>query len=178
MHQVGKKENLEIDFTVIFRRYEANLFKFAFRLTKSENFAQDVVQDVFLSLWRHMDQINEIDNIESWLFKATENKVIDFFRKSALDQRIRDAIWTNMQMKSTSGMDQYLERKEFHMLIRRAIDALPEQRRLVYLLHRDEDLSYKEIAEKLNISHHTVKNHLSAAVKSIREYMKRFLSFF
>ena len=87
---------LEVHFIRIFREHEYKLYTLALRLTKSDLYAKDIIQEVFLSLWDHRDNIAGIHNIEAWLYRVTENKVLDFLRKAAVNARLKKALWENL----------------------------------------------------------------------------------
>lgn len=157
-------------FEAIFKQHECRLYMLAQRLTKSDQYAKDVIQEVFLKLWEHRQEIPQIQNMEAWLYRLTENKVIDFLRKAAADGRLRDAIWQVLpQQEAAPGS--MVEAKEYNQIIQQAIDALPPQRRLIYQLNREQGLNYQEIAAELQISRHTVKNQLSTALQAIRHFL-------
>lgn len=162
-------------FNTIFREHEYKLHTLALRLTKSDQYAKDIVQEVFLKLWERRDRINEIENLEAWLYRATENKVIDFLRKASADNRLKKAIWHNLQeiLNDTSAQ---VEAREFNSLIQKAIDQLPPQRKIIYRLNREKGLNYQEIADELHISRHTVKNQLHESLKFIRGFLRVFIS--
>src|ERR1700748_1292252 len=88
---------LEEEFIRIFQHHEYSLYTLALRLTKSDAYAKDVIQEVFLALWSHRDQLNSIQHIEAWLYRATENKVIDFLRKAAVNERLKNALYQNLR---------------------------------------------------------------------------------
>lgn len=168
-------EALSLLFNDIFCSYEKPLFKFASSLCKDEHVAHDLLHDVFMKLWEIRHQLHEIKSIESFLFTMTRNKVMDYLRKTASDARLRAAIWESMQAIVQSH-ESDLEEKEYRAILRRAVDQLPAQRKAVYLL-RDAGFNYQEIAAEMHISKHTVKNQVSAALKSLRKSLSKFLSF-
>ena len=88
----NKDPDREASFTAIFREHEYKLYMLALRLTKSDQYAKDIIQEVFLKLWTQWDRIQEIENIEAWLYRLTENKVVDFLRKASADTRLKQAI--------------------------------------------------------------------------------------
>lgn len=157
-------------FAEVFRQHEKKLYSLVWRMTKSDQYAKDIVQDVFLKLWEQRDRIDEIRNIEAWLYRLTENRVIDFLRKVAADERLRDAVWKRIPQQQQHA-EELLEAKEFNSIIRNAINSLPPQRKLIYQLNRDKGMSYQEIADSLSISRHTVKNQLSMALQSIQRFL-------
>lgn len=162
-------ESLHLLFHDIFLSYEKSLYQLALHLCKDADIARDIVHDVFMKLWEIRAQLQEIQSIEGFLFVLTRNKVMDHLRKVSSDERLKQAIWKSMQDIVVTEEDR-LESKEFQEQLQSAIERLPPQRKAVYLL-RDEGYDYKEIADKLQISRHTVKNHVSAALKALRRVL-------
>lgn len=168
----SQEESLRLLFNDIFLSYERALFKLAVHLTKDSHVARDIVHDVFMKLWEIRFQLQEIKSVESFLFILTRNKVMDYLRKVSSDTKLKKAIWESMQ-QLVHEEDNNMENKEFLIQLQRAIDQLPPQRKAVYLM-RDEGYSYNEIASELHISRHTVKNQVSAAIKTIRKLIRNF----
>lgn len=164
---------LEVHFIRIFREHEYKLYTLALRLTKSDLYAKDIIQEVFLSLWDHRSNIASIHNMEAWLYRVTENKILDFLRKAAVNSRLKKAVWDNLQDILTNETINLVEAKECESIIRKAVDSLPPQRQLIYRLNRDKGLSYQEIADELSVSRHTVKNQVFSALESIRKFVTR-----
>lgn len=161
---------LELVFGELYQKYERPLQRFVFRVVKSEAQAKDVVQEVFVKLWEHRQEISQIRNIEDWLYKVTEHKMIDFLRKAAADGRLREALWNKAQV-SVRETEEIVQARECHSIIYKAVDQLPPQRKLVYRLNREKGLNHEEIATALSISRHTVKNHLAMALRSIQRLL-------
>jgi RNA polymerase sigma-70 factor (ECF subfamily) len=168
-YQLSHKNEEQV-FADLFRQYECRLHTLALRLTKSDNYARDIIQEVFLKLWEHRHQLHAIHNIEAWLYRLTENKVIDFLRKAAADNRLKEAIWKKLPDHCNETEDMVAV-KEYSQIIQKAIDHLPAQRKLIYYLNREKGLNYEQIATELAISKHTVKNQLSTALQSIRKFI-------
>lgn len=177
----GDEQALEKLFADVFKQHEHKLYMLALALVKSENHIRDIIQEVFLKLWEHRHRLHEIQHIEAWLYRVMENKVIDFLRKSAADNRLKDTLWKSLT-QARNDTDEWLEAKEYNQIVQHAIDMLPPQRRKIYCLHKQEGMDYHQIAEELSISRHTVKNQLSAALQSIRSFVARntrcFFQFF
>ncbi len=114
--------------------------------------------------------MDDIRNMDAWLYRVMENKLMDFLRKAAADERMREQIWNALSGEAPSPAT-ITEYREYHALVGKAIDRLPPQRRLIYRLNREEGMSYLEIADELNISRHTVKNQLSSALQAIRSFI-------
>jgi len=169
--------DMESLFSEIFREHEHRLYILAYRLTKSDLYAKDIIQEVFLKLWECRENIHTINNIEAWLYRLTENKTIDFLRKAAADTRLKDAIWNKMQ-EIVNEAEICVAVKEYNQIIQKAISQLPPQRKLIYQLYKEEGLNYKQIADELHISRHTVKNHLFTAVRSVRNFLTKNVKLF
>jgi RNA polymerase sigma-70 factor (ECF subfamily) len=173
----GNEYALEALFVDVFQQHEHRLYTLALCLVKSEQHVKDIIQEVFLKLWEHRHHLRDIQNMEAWLYRVMENKVIDFLRKAAADSRLKEAIWNNIS-RARNDTDEWLEAKEYDRIIQQAIDQLPPQRRRIYYLHKKEGLNHERIAKELSISRHTVKNQLSAAIQSIRSFVARNSGFF
>lgn len=161
---------LELLFVDIFRQHEGRLYALALKLTRSDLFAGDVIQEVFMKLWEQRAHLRNIENMEAWLYRLTENKVIDFLRKAAADDRLREAIWHTIS-HNAAETESLVTTREYHHMLQKAIASLPPQRRLIYCLNREKGLNYQQIATELKISRHTVKNQLSTALQSIRTFI-------
>jgi RNA polymerase sigma-70 factor (ECF subfamily) len=161
---------MEVIFSELFRKHEHKLYTLVLRLTKSDHVAKDVLQEVFLKLWTQRSTLHTIHNIEAWLYRITENKIIDFLRKASADNRLKNNIWTSLQQRANES-EQLLEVKEYNQIIQKAINQLPPQRRLIYRLNKEDGMNYEQIATELHISKHTVKNQLFSAIQSLRRLL-------
>jgi RNA polymerase sigma-70 factor (ECF subfamily) len=166
----SEEHTLELLFADLFKKHEYRLHTLVLKLTRSNQYARDIIQEVFLKLWEHRYNIHSIQNIEAWLYRLTENKVIDFLRKAAADCRLKEAIWKN-QPEQLNETEENVVAREYSQIIQKAVDQLPPQRKLIYYLNREKGLNYQEIADHLEISKHTVKNQLSTALHSIRTFL-------
>ena len=173
----SEEHTLELLFADLFKKHEYRLHTLVLKLTRSNQYARDIIQEVFLKLWEHRYQIHTIQNVEAWLYRLTENKVIDFLRKAAADSRLKETIWKN-QPGSLNETEDHIVAREYSQIIQKAVDQLPPQRKLIYQLNREKGLNYQEIADHLAISKHTVKNQLSTALQSIRLFLLRSARFF
>lgn len=168
---------LETFFADVFKEHEHRLYTLGMRLVKSEQHVRDIIQEVFLKLWEQRYSLSEIRNMEAWLYRVMENKIIDFLRKAAADSRLKENIWKSLS-QARNETDEWIEAKEYNRIIQHAIDQLPPQRKRIYCLHKKEGLNHAQIARELSISQHTVKNQLSAALQSIRSFVARNTRFF
>jgi RNA polymerase sigma-70 factor (ECF subfamily) len=166
-------DEFENEFSQILKEHEHALHILAFRVTKCEQTSKDIVQDVFLKLWEHRHHFHHIENTGAWLYRVTENKLIDHLRKTAAEKRLKQKTWNRIR-EISNETELKLAAKESEKILLDAIDHLPAQRQLIYRLNREELLSYDQIAEELRISRHTVKNQIFSALHSLRSFFKNF----
>jgi RNA polymerase sigma-70 factor (ECF subfamily) len=166
------KEGDEHFFNLVFEKYRNQLFAYLFKVTKSRETAEEVVLDVFLKLWHGREAVTEIENLEAFLFRVAHNKAIDFFRAAKRNPTMQQEIWELItEAISYETADKKLLDKNIEELVQSAVNQLSPQRKKVYYLRNNEDLSYNEIASALNLSTNTVRNHLAASLQFIREYL-------
>lgn len=137
------------------------------RLLKSEELVEEVLQELFLKIWVAHESVDPQRSFRSFLFRVAENLVYDLFRKSARDKRVESYL-----MSATSELYSHIEEdifsKENHLLLQKAIDKLPPQRKKVFTLFKIEGKSYKEISEELGISHPTINEHIQKATQFLK----------
>jgi RNA polymerase sigma-70 factor (ECF subfamily) len=159
----------EIAFEQLFRQYKNKLYSFIFHLSGSATIAEDVLQDVFLKIWRDRGQLTGIDNFNAYLYRMAQNTAINVLRRQS-----REALLLNeVQRLAPEGVhsDELLAAKEVQTALQQAINNLPPQQRKVYQLGQEQGLTYEQIAHALGISTSTVRNHMVQALKAIREYI-------
>lgn len=140
------------------------------RILPDSGLAEDLVQEVFLELWRKRSGIQIQISFRAYLRRAAVNKTLNYLRDQRLP--ISDEEFMPFQLaSSTPQADETLETSELKEEIDRAISALPERCRQVFVLSRFEELSAKEIADLLDISPKTVENQMTKALKSLREWL-------
>lgn len=168
------QEGDEFYFNVIFQRYRNQLFNYLYKVSKSKEIAEEIVLDVFLKLWHGREAITEIKKLESFLYSVAHNKAIDFFRAAKRSPILQEAVWEAItDLTTPESADARLHQHNLEALIKEAINQLSPQRKKVFELRQNEGLSYTEIAETMNLSTNTVRNHLAASVDFIREHLRK-----
>jgi RNA polymerase sigma-70 factor (ECF subfamily) len=170
------REGDESAFEAIYKRYYPLLYIHACKLLKGSEEAEDCVQEVFSSLWQRAGQLEISVSLSSYLYTSIRNRVLNRIEH----HRVRTAYLVSLQRfmkEGTSVADEELRLRELTALIEKEIAALPEKMREVFELSRREELSHKEIAEKLNISDKTVKKQVNNALKILRNRLKGPLRF-
>jgi RNA polymerase sigma-70 factor (ECF subfamily) len=161
----------ETAFRMIYDLYRKKISSFAFVLTKSEDMADEILQEVFVKLWLNRTKLVDVDNFNAWLHTIARNLVLDALKKIA---REKNALLTWSLSAPAHGYeaDQVIFSKENEKILQDAVQQLTPQQQEVYRLSKIQGLKNKEIASLLGISALTVKNHLVNAMRIIRHYFR------
>ncbi|KAA0989210.1 RNA polymerase sigma factor [Dyadobacter aurulentus] len=158
-------------FAALFNHFHQPLGLHIFKFTKSEQLAEEVVQDVFLKIWLNRELLVGIDNFRVYLYVISKNAALNCLKKVANESaRIVD-----LDPQADTIAAENIEEDHRYLLIDEAIDRLPPQQKQVYLLRRHERLSYPEIAAQMKISKETVKKYLQIATESITSHIRKRL---
>lgn len=158
---------------LLFQRYYAYLCRSAYRVLADSVLAEDLVQEVFYELWKRRGDLRITTSLKAYLRRATVNKTLNYIRDH---RKVRFEQEEEVTLSAQRpGAAQRLEAAELQQLIDRSIDALPERCRIVFILSRFEDMTYKEIAGQLGISEKTVENQISKALRLLREALGPYL---
>ena len=131
---------------------------------------EDIVQAVFLKVWEKRKQLPQVSQPENWLFITARNEFVNRFRKLRTEQQYRDYL-SEMFAEELDAPDQLLIIRQRDLLIRKALHGLPEKQQQAFLLSREEGLTYEKIAERMGVARTTVKEHISRAMKTLRDFM-------
>jgi RNA polymerase sigma-70 factor (ECF subfamily) len=155
-------------FTELYNRYWDKTYAVALHRLDDEHEAEEVVQEVFLSIWQRRATLQLTHTVATYLSVAVKYKVINHLAKQHRRQLQNDELTTTSPNVADSTAD-WLHEKELRQLLEKSISQLPEKCRIVFLLSRDENKTYAEIAAELNISQKTVEAHMSKALRELRE---------
>ncbi len=158
----------EAAFSTIFFHYTAQIRPFILHLTRSESAAEEIVQEVFLSLWLNRAKLLAVDNHRAYVLTVSNNRVYSWLRKQAQERRMHGEPGVDLP-DTGSGPEEAFDLKASIAIIEEAVERLPPQKKLIWRLSRGEGLSHDEIARRLGLSKNTVKNHLVTAIRLIRE---------
>jgi len=159
-------------FSAIYHHYNRSIYPFVLKITKSETLAEEIIQEVFISVWVNRTQMAQVENFRAYIYTIATNKTLNYFKKAVAEtRRILQVSATSAKVSNVT--EEEIFAKESESLVQAAVESLPEQRKKIYKLSRHEGLTHDQIAEKLNISKNTVKNQLVEALKFIRHYLNR-----
>ncbi|MDR6568260.1 RNA polymerase sigma factor [Chitinophaga ginsengisegetis] len=159
-------------FEQLFLEYKDRVYHVAGLYSKDETIAEEIVQEVFLTVWKKRESLEELDDFRSWLFILSRNQVIKYLEKWANNKALEHA-WGS-QAGPTQPITEIAQHQEQLLLVlNEALLSLPQQQRMVFSLAKQEKLSYEAIADRLGISVLTVKTHMQRARQGIRSYLKQ-----
>src|ERR1700712_841455 len=161
-------------FTEIYNRYWKKLFSIAANKIHDLDDAEEIVQDIFVSLWKRRDKICSINTLSPYLAVSVKYRVIKLLDKQNNQQKYASYSKDHISIADCST-EQWLEFEELKDRLMKYVEELPEKCRLVYQLSREAGYSQKMIAGEMGISEKTVEAHLGKALKTLRARLSHFL---
>lgn len=168
---VGSLQNDEKEaFDILYRKYHSAIFSNVLKITRDADITEDIVQEVFIALWEKRHSLDPEQEVAGWLFIVSYHKSIN-----CLKQKLKDSL---AQRDIRQPLIDIYDGKEDLIITRqsmleKAIEQLPPQKRKVFELCKLQRRTYAEAAEEMKISKHTVKEYLSGALLSIKEYIRQ-----
>ncbi|MES2446571.1 MAG: RNA polymerase sigma-70 factor [Bacteroidota bacterium] len=159
------KANSMLAFDALYDKYWEQVYSAAYKRLKDADYAKDITQDIFLQIWQKREEIN-IDHFAPYLFTAVRNNVFKWMQKEQRFTPIPDLLAHLSATKDNA--DAEVLRKEFMLKYEALIETLTPAQQEIFRMRFHEDLSTKEIAEKLNITRKTVQNQLGKSVNQLR----------
>ena len=162
-------------FDQIYTMYSHKLFSFVFNILKNESEVDDIVQEVFVKIWESRGKLEDYKLLNSYIFTIAYNNSIDLIRKRINNTKYLEHLKYSASINLTPNIVSQIEFNELKNQVDKLIAKLPDRQKQVYLLHKEEGLTYPEIAEQLGISKNTVENHMVKALKYLRQNMDNSL---
>lgn len=163
----------ESAFCELYALYKERLFYFAMKFIKSREFAEDVFQDAFTSVWLNRRFLNPNVPFGPYVYVIMKNRILNILAGIDKEQDLKKVI-----ISSSIDLDNETENKildtDLNQLLEKALEDLTPQQRRIFELSRKELKQYKEIADELGISVNTVQQHISASLKTIRTYLRKY----
>jgi len=166
------KSSDETAFRQVFDRYHRKVYRFAYSFLKEHEQSEEVTQEAFLNFWLYRDRLTPDAAIAPLLFTMARRVLIDHWRKCASSDKFRNYLIDSLE-KTNNSTEVWVESRELEQISQAAFQLLTEQQREILMLSRDEGLTYNEIAERMHISRHTVKYHLTNALDILRQYFAK-----
>lgn len=165
------KRGNENAFKTLYLRYYQALCNFAYIYTGCIHESEGIVQEVFGHFWEVKNQINPSNNLKAYLFTSVKNKALDKIKKNKVEQEYLEK-FALQKTNKTYQKDLKTTEVDFNQRVFEAINSLPKRAKLVYKLSRKEGLTYKEIADLLDISIKTVESQMVRSLKKLRNHLK------
>jgi RNA polymerase sigma-70 factor (ECF subfamily) len=163
----------KLAFKILFDKYYSQMTKTAYLFVKDSDTAEEIVQEFFIKLWIKKNEININSSVKSYLFQSIRFRSINYNRDH---KRIASE---NFELELINdSIENQFEDFDYDIIKNKlvaGIDSLPEKCKIIFLLSREESLTYKQIAEKLDISQKTVENQIGIALKKLREKLQPLL---
>lgn len=142
------------------------------RMVHDSVLAEELVQELFTRIWQKRESRGIAEDFQGYMYRIAQNLVFDFFRKMKKDRLLMEKFKSMAsEVDNSEAMEDMLDQRQSIVIINNAIEHLPPQQKKVYKLVKQEGYTYKKAAEEVGISPFTVKEYLSLANKSIRNYL-------
>ncbi len=159
-------------FRQLYEKYWEDLYRMAYRRLASPEDIKDILQDVFLSLWNNINEVNADESLGGYLYTSLRNRIFNFFekRQNRLNCLMKQPF---NPVESEEIIWNRFNTKEIQKIIAFQVAAMPPKMKRIYLLSKKEQLTISEIAELLNLSPQTVKNQLHRALERMRQNLQK-----
>jgi RNA polymerase sigma-70 factor (family 1) len=167
LHQVA--EGNQKAFRQVVEHYTPVVFQHLLTYVKNVSLAEELTQDIFLSIWRNREKLAGMENFSGYVYVSTRNRTYQVFRNTIKSSEVPPH---DMLHSLLDTPEKAVELKELVNILHKAIDQLPPRRKEVFMLSRFDNLTYEEIAAQLGISRSAVNQHISEAIVFLRTYLK------
>ncbi len=165
----------EAAFEQVFKSNYKLLHAYAFTMLKDEMAAEEMVQNVFYKMWERSDNLTISGSVSAYLYRAVYNESLNYIKH--LKVRQEHKLFVSHRQEEAESAAKRIQVKELEHKLQAAMNDLPEQCRTIFQMSRFEELRYREIAERLEISVKTVENQMGKALRILRERLAEFLVF-
>jgi RNA polymerase sigma-70 factor (ECF subfamily) len=159
---------------VAFRQFGPELMVYATRCLGSKDAASDVVQEVFVTLWKLRERLDVHESLRLYLFRAARNRVLNVERNARARERLASAIGGQLESGAPSVIA-HLAEQEYAAVLAAAVAELPPRPREIFTMSRQRGMSYEQIASALGLSQKTIEGHMARALRDVRAKLRRHL---
>ena len=161
-------------FGELYEKYHRPLYFFALKLSKNTHEAEELVQSVFVTVWETRRNVVPAKSFSAYLFRIARNRFYDMLRRRITENCYADFIMQQNDMIITD-LEKQMEDKELNAIINKLLEELPKRRHDIFMMSREENMTYKQIAEKLQISENTVDSQIRNVLNFLRKELAKYL---
>ncbi len=161
----------EAELKILFHRYRDKIFGFFVQFLHDRELAADLMQDVFVKLIQSKTSLEEISDVDGYIYHMCRHRAYDHLKKAYKDQEYRQYLMSFMNAADESSrpeIEKIMDAEHYREVLEQSLLQLPDQQRIIFNLSKKEGLSHQKIAEMLGLSPITVRNHLHRAMKNLR----------
>lgn len=161
-------KNEKMNSQALFNDYRDKVLGFFIKFLHDEEMARDLAQDVFIKLFEKKDELDQVADLDGYIYLMCRNLAFDHLKKAAHVKKYHNFLLNSGQIVQKPEMERKMDIEHYKSILEETLKILPDQQRLIFNLSKREGLSHEKIAEMLEISPNTVRNHLYQAVKNLR----------
>lgn len=161
-------------FEDIFHHYKDHIYTVAFTYTEDNFVTEEIVQDVFLLVWKNRQKIPTIENFQAWIYTIARNRSLTELQKIAREGKRKEALISYLPSATIDGETKMRE-NDLQVLLEKALLQLSPQQRKIFSLSRLQGHSRAEVAQMLNLAPATVSVHLTIAIRLVRAFLASHL---
>lgn len=158
-----------VAFETLFRKFYSPLVLYSTGITGSSGIAEDIIQELFYSIWKNRERLEIVISVKSYLYRSVRNNSLSYLHKR---DKPRNA--DTFEQPYTHNPESETEGNELKEIITRSISSMPQRRAEIFLMHRFRNLKYKEIAQQLSLSVKTVELEMSRALKTLEKEIELY----
>lgn len=159
-------------YNILFKKYYNALYGYALKNVKESCNAEELVMDVMLGLWKKKGNIQVDHDLKAYLFRSIKNAIYNHYRKKILPTVSMDLLAEDEHSLTSWAADHQMDVKDLEKMYREKLSQLSPQRRKVYEMSREQNMSYAEIAKSMDLSVNTVENYMVASLSFFRKHLK------
>ncbi|MFV0537264.1 MAG: RNA polymerase sigma-70 factor [Dysgonomonas sp.] len=165
--RIKQRDKTALD--ILFRQYYTPLCRFSYAICLSKEDSEESVQDMFIHLWEKAPVVNIGTSLKAYLYTSARNYTLNLIKKQQTERNYMTQYSTDGSLQE---QDEHVSEAEIGQLIQMGVSTLPEKCREIFILSKQEGLTYDEIAEYLDISKKTIENQMGIALRKLRDYLQ------
>lgn len=164
-------------YACIYNEYWPKLYAYVYNRLKVKEVTEEIVQEVFFSLWTRREVLQLTTSLAAWLFTAVKYQIFNYIRSDKVRRTYASSFSRFDSALEDNSNQEHMDCADLASAVEKEVSRLPEKCQQVYRMSRDQHQSVQDIAAALNISHKTVENHLTKALKHLRLAFREYFLF-